>query len=373
MNLKEFDVETWMTDHEGHCSYNMTDTCVAAMSLESLEALIGEDLTGDLRRILFDYGPINGSDRLKDEILKLYATGTQANLTITNGAVAGTHHVMDTLLEPGDHVVTLTPTYQQFYSYPESLGCTYDLVELHEENGWQPDMADFKRLIRDDTKAVFLNLPNNPTGSTLSEEQLRELIDICAAHDTWIVADEIYRGLNPQAPCISDIYAKGVSISSVSKLYGFAGLRLGWVKGPKELIDRIIFRRDYTMISTGTFDDTVARVVLEHKDALLKRAKDLVSANKDIVKAWLAREELVTCVLPEDGTVCFPHYHVDVPSAKLCEQLQEDTGVFFVPGSCFDCEHHLRLGLTAPAEELSEGLEIFADYLHRIKEDLEHE
>ena len=365
MYLKEFDVETWMTNHEQNCQYNLADTCVSDMSIHELESLIQKDLMGDLMHMRMDYGPITGSDSLKDAILSLYKTGTRGNIAVAHGAINANEHVMDTLLNKGNHIIALTPSYEQFYSYPASLGCDYDLVELDEGNNWEPVIEDFKKLIKPETKMFILNSPNNPTGTVIKQSLMEELIELARSHSIYILVDEIYRGMNNTlCDSISDMYELGIATASLSKVYSFAGLRLGWIKGPKELIDEINFRRDYTIISTGPWNDYLATVVLQHKDQILDRSRHIILENKRILKEWLEKEDLVECVIPEDGTVCFLHYLFDMPSKELCEKLQNDTGVFFVPGMAFNKEYHLRFGFTSDSKIIKEGLETFSSWIH---------
>ena len=358
MYLKEFDVETWMTNHEQNCQYNLADTCVSDMSIHELESLIHKDLMSDLMHMRMDYGPITGSDCLKDAILSLYKTGTRDNIAVAHGAINANEHVMDTLLNKGDHVIALTPSYEQFYSYPASIGCEYDLVELNEDNNWEPVIDDFKKLIKPETKMFILNSPNNPTGTVIKQSLMEELIELARSHS-------IYSGMNNTlCDSISDMYELGIATASLSKVYSFAGLRLGWIKGPKQLIDEINFRRDYTIISTGPWNDYLATVVLQHKDLILDRSRHIILENKKILKEWLEKEDLVECVIPEDGTVCFLHYLFDMPSKELCEKLQNDTGVFFVPGKAFNKEYHLRFGFTSDSKVIKEGLETFSSWIH---------
>ncbi len=367
MYLKEFDVETWMTNHEQNCQYNLADTCVSDMSIHELESLIHKDLMGDLMHMRMDYGPITGSDCLKDAILSLYKTGTRDNVAVAHGAINANEHVMDTLLNKGDHVIALTPSYEQFYSYPASIGCEYDLVELNEDNNWEPVIDDFKKLIKPETKMFILNSPNNPTGTVIKQSLMEEFIELARSHSIYILVDEIYRGMNNTlCDSISDMYELGIATASLSKVYSFAGLRLGWIKGPKQLIDEINFRRDYTIISTGPWNDYLATVVLQHKDLILDRSRHIILENKKILKEWLEKEDLVECVIPEDGTVCFLHYLFDMPSKELCEKLQNDTGVFFVPGMAFNKEYHLRFGFTSDSKVIKEGLETFSSWIHCI-------
>ena len=363
--LKEFDVETWMTNHEQKCQYNLADTWVSDMSIHELESLIHKDLMSDLMHMRMDYGPITGSDCLKDAILSLYKTGTRDNIAVAHGAINANEHVMDTLLNKGDHVIALTPSYEQFYSYPASIGCEYDLVELDEDNNWEPVIDDFKKFIKPETKMFILNSPNNPTGTVIKQSLMEELIELARSHSIYILVDEIYRGMNNTlCDSISDMYELGIATASLSKVYSFAGLRLGWIKGPKQLIDEINFRRDYTIISTGPWNDYLATVVLQHKDLILDRSRHIILGIKKILKEWHEKEDLVECVIPEDGTVCFLHYLFDMPSKELCEKLQNDTGVFFVPGMAFNKEYHLRFGFTSDSKVIKEGLETFSSWIH---------
>ncbi len=363
MNIKEFEVEKWMTDHEGDAKYNLTDTCIDAMTLKQLEELTNVPIMNTIQSIRFDYGPITGSDELKKAILTLYKSGDTENITITNGASSANELVMLTLLNSGDHVIALTPSYQQFYSFPESLGCTYDLIETKEENNWLPTIDDFKNNINEHTKMIILNSPNNPTGAIIKDQLMTDLVTLCKKHHIYILIDEIYKGISDEYESISAIYELGIATNSLSKIYSFAGIRLGWIKANKEIINLINIRRDYSLISTGAFNDYIGTVSVQNKEKILQRSKEIVSTNKTILKKWLEKEEHVHCVIPTDGTVCFLGYDLDIDSKQLCIKLQKETGVFFVPGEAFGCNHHLRFGFTQNPKDVKKGLEIFSNYI----------
>ena len=370
MKIAEFEVETWMTDHENHCRYNLTETCVSSLSLNDLQKYVQEDISKTIMSMTLDYGPIVGSSRLKQAILSLYETGTVENITIAHGAINANELVMISLLEPGDHIVSLFPSYQQMYDFPKSLGCEVSLIHLSEEKKWMPTIEDFKQCMRNNTKMICLNSPNNPTGTTLPLSFMKELITLAKDFDCYILCDEIYRGVNTitqtMSPSFSDYYDKAIVTQSLSKVFSFAGLRLGWIKGPQEVIDLVNYRRDYHIISSGPLDDYLACLVLENKDVILKRSRDICQTNKLILKKWLDQEPLVSCVIPRHGTVCFLHYHLDIPSAEFCEKLQKETGVFFVPGSAFDIEYHLRFGFTQDEKVIKEGLITFSKWLRQF-------
>lgn len=369
MKINEFKVETWMTDHENDCQYNLTETCVSSLSLSELQQFVDENIMETLMSMKMDYGPIVGSQRLKKAILSLYEKGNEENITVTHGAINANELVLISLLDPGDHVISLFPTYQQMYDFPRSLGCDVSLIHLNEEQGWMPSLDDFKKVMQKNTKMICLNSPNNPTGTTIPLSLMKDIIALARENDCYILCDEIYRGVDTENevmfPSFSDYYEKAIVTQSLSKVFSFAGLRLGWIKGPKEVIDLINYRRDYHIISSGPMDDYLACLVLENKESILKRSIDICKQNKKILQKWLDQEPLVSCVIPRHGTVCFLHYHIDIPSKELCEKLQKETGVFFVPGSAFDTEYHLRFGFTQDEKVIKEGLITFSNWLRQ--------
>ncbi len=128
MKIDQFAVEGWMTDHENCCEYNMADSCCAALTVRSLLDLAGDE--EKLKDIVLDYGPITGSLALRRQIASLYEYDDPDSVTLAHGCINANELVLMTLLEAGDHVVTLVPTYQQLYSFPESIGCTVTKVAL---------------------------------------------------------------------------------------------------------------------------------------------------------------------------------------------------------------------------------------------------
>ena len=358
MNLDIFKVEQWMTIHEGNAKYKLTDTCMKPLTWQELQAY---DTNHLLDTITLDYGDITGSKAVKEEILSLYNTGDIDNITCIPGCLLANQTVMDTLLEKGDTVICYTPGYQQFYDYPKSLSCNVIKLPLYEENDWQPSIDDLEDAMQNDVKLIIMNNPSNPTGVIFEETYINKMIELATKQNTWILADEVYRGLNNQ-PSMSDLYDKAISTSSLSKIYSVAGIRFGWIKGSKEIIEKINYRRDYTFISCGPLSDMCAQIVLLHKEEILKKNLEIIEKNKEVVRKWLEENPSFSLVMPKSGTVGFLKYDGDISSEELATTLQEKYGVMFVPGCCFDDENHLRLTFTCENEVMSEGLELFKNF-----------
>lgn len=362
MKLADFKVEQWMNENEGQAKYNLTDTCASSFSMEQLLRMVKTDLS----KLVLDYGEIQGSLAFRQQILSLYKTGSEENITTTNGCLEANVLVMETLLEPQDHVIACVPGYQQFVSYPQSLGCTVSTIQLLPESLWQPNLQDFLDAIQDHTKLIVLNNPNNPTGTQYQLPFLEELIKVCDQRGIYILCDEVYRDPN-RLPSISDLYQRGISTSSLSKVYGLAGLRLGWIKAKQDLITKINSRRDYTMISTGPLLDALGTAALENKESILQRTNAILDQNRTFLKEWLKDQDIFDCVIPENGTVCFLEIKGMKDSVKTAQYLLKEHGIFFVPGACFDQEGFMRLGLGQDPNQFKEGLIRLTDILKSKK------
>ena len=313
------------------------------------------------------YGDITGSERLKEQIQSLY--DLKQEITVTHGAIGANQLVFLSLLEKGDEVISIVPTYQQHYSIPESLGCNIKLYFLKEENKWLPDINELKEIITPNTKLLCLNNPNNPTGAVIPDDMLEEIVEICKTNGTWILSDEVYRGLNlvenPYSKSIADIYNKGISVGSMSKTYSLPGLRVGWIcTQDKDLINEINHQRQYNTISISALDDYFASVAIEHRDFIQERNFRIMHKGVNILKTWIKNTKGVSCVIPNGGTTALIRYYKDISSREFCKDLQDKTGVAVVPSEVFELENHFRIGFCA--EHLYNALELIKQYISLV-------
>ncbi len=362
MRIRDFGVEIWMNRWEARCRYNLAETCVESLTVDALLGLAGIDPGALMEQLLpmrLTYGAIEGTDRLRAAIAALYETVTPGDVLVAHGAIGANHLVYEALVEPGDVVVSIVPTYQQHTSIPESLGAEVRLLRLREERGWLPDLDELRSLAAGADVIAVVN-PNNPTGALLDEAALRDIVAIARHEGAWIVADEVYRGIDQEGTGTSaslvDLYERTVGIGSMSKAFSLAGLRLGWVTAPREVLDGVSRHRDYSVISVGMVDDLLASIALEARDALLERNRAIVRENLATLDAWVAGEPRISYVKPRSGTTALLRYESGLPSQSLCERLLEAEGVLFVPGSVMDMEGYLRVGYANSHVVLGEGL-----------------
>ncbi|MFM0291394.1 aminotransferase [Paraburkholderia megapolitana] len=369
MKIREFGVERWMDQYENHCELNLAETCVESLTVEELLDLAGKKdaILADVLPMKLTYGAIDGTERLRSNVASLYEKQAVPNVLITHGAISANALVYETLVEPGDHVISVLPTYQQHYSIPESYGAQVEILRLRPENGFLPDLDELKRMIRPDTRLIAINNPNNPTGSLMERPFLEALVAIARSCGAYILCDEVYRGTDQHGDgftaSVADLYEKGISTGSMSKTWSLAGLRVGWIVAPVELIGRVQIHRDYNTISVGMLNDLFASIALENRAALLKRNHEILRTNLAVLDAWIAKEPVLSYVKPKSGTTALVRVDLPVSSRDFCVALLEKTGVMFTPGSALDMEGYVRIGYTNSRAVLEAGLARVSEFL----------
>ncbi|KAK0252562.1 hypothetical protein LTS09_012234 [Friedmanniomyces endolithicus] len=387
------DREQWMDKYETTAKYNIAETCCASISVDELVSLSenkdvkASDLI-DLTAVQ-NYGEIRGSISLRNNLSRLYSSkvGTPLppdNILITPGAIAANFLVFYALLKPGDHVICHYPTYQQLYSVPASLGAEVDLWKSKPENEWLPDFEELEAMIKDNTKLIVLNNPQNPTGQILPKPLLQKIIDLASTKNIPILSDEVYRPLfhnitpmDPSFPpsILSMGYKNTIATGSLSKAYSLAGLRVGWLASRNpDLIERCASARDYTTISVSQIDQQIAAFALspETLHALLGRNIQLAKANLELLDRFVVKhDEYCSWTRPVAGTTAFVKFEREgraVDAKAFCEALQEKTGVMFLPGDVGfgdEWKGYVRIGFVNRTEVVREGLEEVRKFMRR--------
>lgn len=369
MKIEDFHVEIWMNTYETKCKHNIAETCVDSITFADLMELAGKtgDILGELNGMKLTYGAIEGSLRLRTAISALYPGRGPHEVLVTHGAIGANALLYDTLIEPGDEVVSIVPAYQQHYSLPESRGARVKRLKLRAEDGYLPDLDALEALVTPETKIIALTNPNNPTGSVIDEARLRGIADIARRHNAWVLCDEVYRGVNQaddaMPASMAEIYERGVAVGSMSKAFALAGLRLGWIVASPDLLQKVTVHRDYNTISVGMIDDHVASIALENSDALLRRNRQIVRTNLTLLDDWVSREPLMSWVRPTGGTVTLLNYDLDIGSYEFCRRLMDETGVLLTPGAAFEMEGTVRIGFGNGTDALRGGLEGLSRFL----------
>ena len=394
MRVPPFELEVFFGRYEFSTPYLLAQSDCEAMSIDALLRLEPDAAKAqqDFLNTSLGYGENNGRPDLRRAMADLYTSMAEENMLLFTGAQEGIFACMNTLLEPGDHVVCMFPAYQSLYEVARSTGCRVDLWHLRQtEAGWQADMDELAALVRPNTKAIVLNTPHNPTGFTLNKEQTEVLCALARKYGAWIFCDEVYRGLGwnassdvssedaasadaasagasgndataNDAPWIADAYERGISLGVLSKAYGLPGLRVGWLACKNvELLEGIARYKNYLSICGATPSEALALVALRHGPELLKKNRRIIAENLQTADAFFARHaHLFTYNRPQAGPIGFPRMQVSEPMGDFCERLAHEAGVLLLPGSVY--------GIKEPYFRMGYGRKTFAAHLAKFEE-----
>lgn len=314
--------------------------------------------------LLACYGHHRGRPDLRELIAAQYAGFSSDQILVTGGAAEALFVVAATVLKPGDHVVVEHPNYPSNYEVPRSLGCHVDVLSLEFDAQFELDVDKLRALVTPETKLISLTHPHNPTGAMISEDTLDAVIALAESSGSLLIFDETYRefAFHTKLPTAASLSPNAVSISTLSKTYGFPGLRIGWIAmQDASFLDQFLATKEQINICNSVVDEALAASVLERKDHWLSEAEAHVQANYEVLRNWMTIQTLLECVLPKGGAVCFPRIRADlnVDLAAFYRSLRERYKTFVGPGHWFEQEdRYFRIGYGWPTkQELKTGLE----------------
>lgn len=369
MNIRTFDLERIQSLYENTVPYNLTESGFHPFTLKEL---LSAEQRAELDDMVLGYGQTNGSIPLRHRIADLYSDLDEDNVLVTNGSSEANFVACHTLLEENDEVVMMVPNYMQIWGIVEELGTIPKAFHLKEEQQWAPDLEELKSLVNSKTRMIAICNPNNPTGYILTKDEMEKIVEIADKIGAWIYCDEIYRGAevnNIETSSFIGMYDKVLVTGGLSKAYALPGLRLGWLAGDKETIANTWAYHDYTSITSGLLSQKIAEFALEPemRAKILKRNRNLLRANLDVMQNWLDKQDgKFEFVPPKGGGMAFMSYDIDINSNDLSTKLREEHGLFIVAGDWFGMDGYVRIGIGGETAQLVEALELFQKIINDI-------
>ena len=304
-----------------------------------------------------------GSQGLREMIASEGEGLSADDVLVTTGAAGALFIISTSLLSADDHLVVIRPNYATNLETPRAIGCGISFIDLAFEAGFRIDFDRLAAAITPRTKIVSVTCPHNPTGTALSEAELRRLVEITRAAGVVLLVDETYRDLSYDGalPLAASLGDHVISVSSLSKAYGVPGIRIGWlITRDKRLQETFLAAKEQISICGSVVDEWVAEQVMANRAAILEPTLVEMRRRLARVSDWIAGEELLDWVKPTGGVVCFPRMVSEPPGgvAAFYERLLEAHGAYVGPGHWFEMpDTYFRLGFGWPtADELEAGL-----------------
>lgn len=369
MTINPFKLETYLAQYEFSAPYLLCCSDAQTLPMQELLRLATPEEKNTWDHLTLGYTEVTGLPKLREQIsTSLYPSLKSENILTFSGAEDAIFCALHTLCGPEDHIITFTPCYQSLFEIPRLKGTAVTTIPLRPENEWRIDMDDVRKAMRKNTAGIIINFPHNPTGQVISEQTLKELINLCDHNGLWLFSDEVYRLLGKPddgwAPNAADIYPRALSLGVMSKSFGMAGLRVGWLACEDiSLLSRIEKMKHYTSICNSAPAEILSLIALREKDSILRRNNAIVTNNLLLLDDFFQEyKELFEWIRPQGGCVGFVHYKGSLSVETLTHNLVRDQGVLLMPASVYDLDTpYFRIGFGR--ENMPESLRKFKVFL----------
>lgn len=371
MHLPQFNLEKWFDRYEFSAKYLLGSSDVKPLLLGELMKIIHLDFR-KMRNLSLGYTFDRGEPSLRKEIAKIYNSTDIEEILITNGASEGIMISMNCLVNKGDTVVVVFPSYQPLYQIAATIGAKIVKWEYTTENKFRLSVEDLPRISKKPPKLIIINNPHNPTGSMFTQAELIQIYHYALDNDAILICDEVFSGISlkrrVEYKSIQNI-AKSkknlVVINSSSKIWGLAGLRTGWIVADKKIIEKCVGFKYYTSLCNPKLDQYIFCEVLKHKEKFLERSQSIVSNNYICFSDWhKSYKKIFDWIQPAAGLTTFLRFRKNVSSNYFCQKLLHMAGVLLVPGKfCFQKEGYIRIGYGLDNEKFSKGLTLLGKFL----------
>jgi aspartate/methionine/tyrosine aminotransferase len=332
-----------------------TRELLGLLSADERESLLGTELV---------YSDASGAEKLRRAIAEMQGVSAE-EVQVTTGASEALLILFFLAAEPGANVILPFPLFPPTEVIPNLLGIEARFYRLRRENGFRVDTDEIKKLADDKTKLLFVNSPHNPTGATLSDEEMRELHDFAASRGIQFVSDEVYHPIYHGRETSSAARLPHATVlGSFSKSLSASGLRVGWiVERDRGRLRQYTEARGYFTISNMPLGEELAVAALGHRETILTRARHVAATNLTLLDQFFDEHaDSLGWVRPRGGMTAFPWLKDGGDAREFCRALAE-RGVLLLPGDCYGTPEHFRLGFGVAEEGFAKGLDRVADFL----------
>ena len=293
---------------------------------------------------------------------------------VTPGAKPIMFYALLALLDDGDEAIYPDPGFPIYSSMIDFAGARGVPLALREENGFQPDLDELRRLVNRKTKVLVLNSPNNPTGGVLSPDAVRDIARIARERDLWVLTDEIYGELVYEGEHRSIVVEEGMAertilLDGFSKTFAMTGWRLGYGVFPQPLVEPVTKLVTNSVSCTATFVQRAGTVALSSRPPEVDRMIAEFKRRRDAIVKGLNAVPGITCRAPQGAFYVFPNVRGLglSSSAEVADRLLNEAGVATLAGTCFGAagEGYLRLSYANSLPNLEKAVTRIAEWSSR--------
>jgi len=364
MQLKPFLLDAWLDQYEHGIEFNLAASTGPSWTVNDILALADDETRHRFLNHKLIYSHPAGADGLREAIAEMQQVPVEA-VQIVTGASEAIVALMWLAAEPGANVIIPLPGFTTFSAIPQSLGVETRFYRVRRENGFRIDLDEIKRLADSKTKLILVNTPHNPTGATISDDEMEALHDFAAGRGIQLVSDEVYHPIyhGRQAKSAARLPHATV-IADLSKAFSIPGVRTGWmIEHDARRRQQYWTARAYFSVSNTTTGEILSEIAIRKRDVVLGKAQETATQNLKLLDRFMAdHREVLGWIPPQGGMTAFPWLVSGEDTHAFCQAAAE-RGILLAPGDCFDVPSHFRLGFAAAGDNFSSALERFGAFV----------
>lgn len=284
--------------------------------------------------------------------------------TVTNGGMEALHLAVLSTIEKGEELLIPSPSWPNYWMQARLADGVPVEIPMAEADGYALDAEKVIDRMSDETGAVLLCSPSNPTGQVYDPEPIRAVVEAAAEHDAYVIADEVYLGLVYDRDPVGIAALTGhpdnvLTVGSCSKTYAMTGWRVGWLGGPTELVDQATKIHESTTACAGSIAQHAALAALTGPQEPIEEMYDAFAERREYVAQRVAEMDGVSCPTPNGAFYAL--LNVDLPGSSLdiAKRLLREQDVVLAPGNGFGeaAKGKLRLSFASSLADLEKGLD----------------
>ncbi|HEU5452044.1 MAG TPA: aminotransferase class I/II-fold pyridoxal phosphate-dependent enzyme, partial [Terriglobales bacterium] len=332
MQLKPFLLDAWLDQYEHNIEFNLAASTGPAWTPNDILTLSDEGTRHRFLNHNLAYGRPAGADSLRQAIAAMQSVPVDA-VQIVTGASEALVVLMWLAAAPGANVILPLPGFATFSALPESLGVETRFYRVRRENGFRIDLDEIRRLADRNTRLILVNTPHNPTGATLSDDEMESLHDFAAQRGIQLVFDEVYHPIYHGQPTQSAARLPHATvISDLSKAFSIPGVRTGWIieHDPRRR-QQYWNARAYFSISNTTTGEMLSEIAIRKRDVVLGKTQQVATRNLKLLDRFMVEHrDVLGWIPPQGGMTAFP-WLVSGENARPFCQAAAERGILLAP------------------------------------------
>lgn len=344
-----------------------------------------------MRKGFTKYTPVGGINELKDAIIEKTLSDfglkyDRGEVIVSVGAKHSLYNIAMALFEEGDEVIVPAPYWVSYIDQINLTGAKPVVIETREEDEFKVKPEQLEEAINERTKAIILNYPSNPTGSTYTKEELERLAEVILKKNPnmWIISDEVYEKIvfdgrkHVSIASISpEIKERTLHVNAVSKTYSMTGWRIGWVCGNKEVVRVMTDLQSQSTSNPTSIAQWAAVAALRGPQDRVFEMVRAFEERRNYIVSRLNSIPGVTCFNPHGAFYVFPNFsrcygkrykdRVINNSLDFAAYLLEEFNVAIVPGEAFGDDKCARLSFATSMENIKKGLDRIEEAIRALE------